>query len=131
MVLEELIRSMDIPTIEASAWNRTLASAILHALGKHPEWWASPAKKRSPRSATQKERAIIGACKSGLKGHKYCQYLDQKKVSPRPMWQKDPLWPGNYARAYKSPDYREPIQDEKCKIYAKSLLSQRCEYHSV
>jgi hypothetical protein len=70
--------------------------------------------RRKAREATKREKVIIKALCDGSKGAHYFSFLDSEGAKPKECWKE--LWPGSHAKAYKVPQLRKAIQDEKSKV---------------
>jgi hypothetical protein len=116
----------DLATLELIDAKTELARAVACAVETiHAELAAgktTSSKTSQPnrklRKPNAREKAILQACKDGLKGLRYCRFLDLQKIEPRHSWVID-LWPGSYVKAYKVPKLKRRIFDEKSKVWAK------------
>ncbi len=76
----------------------------------------APAKRNAKKTRTEshKTAVIFGAIQMCLKGPKYCAALDNRKIRLPDRWVEEGC-PDTYAQAYKEPQWRKRIQDEKCR----------------
>ena len=76
-----------------------------------------PTRPKSP-DGRKRERVILGAIQTNLRGRDYCRELDRKGLLGLEAWREDG-WPGKYAQAYMDRRWRKKIQDEKHRFQRK------------
>jgi hypothetical protein len=85
--------------------------------------------RNTGQTKSQRHRTVVifGAIQSNLKGQKYCAALDGRKVRLPDGWKEEGC-PDSYVLAYKVPQWRKRIQDEKSrhrKQYDKTPRKER------
>lgn len=80
--------------------------------GPPPVTRRSAQKPRKTRQQLHRMGIIFGAIQSGVKGTKYCSALDARRLRIPVPWREEGC-PETYVLAYREPQWRKRIQDEK------------------